>query len=105
MLLTLTNGGPMIQRFTHPRYCYTTKPDRDYHPTSWLKITLYEGKKHQVRRMTSAVGFPTHRLTRVSKCNIELCSLYPGERRFLSNAEILQLKQELDFGYKGKVKS
>lgn len=75
-----------------------SKPVRDYHPTSWLKITMHEGKKHQVRRMISAVRFPSLRLTRVSIGSIELGSLEPGEWRFLSNPEISQLKQELDFG-------
>jgi 16S rRNA U516 pseudouridylate synthase RsuA-like enzyme len=87
----------MIQRITHPRYCHTTKPDRDYHPSSCLKFTLQEGKKHQVRRMTSAVGFPMLRSKCVSLGSIDFGSLYPGEWRFLSNAEISQLKQELDF--------
>lgn len=48
-------------------------------PTSWLSITLKEGKYRQVRKMTAAVGFPTLRLVRVRIDNIKIDNLQPGE--------------------------
>jgi 23S rRNA pseudouridine2457 synthase len=47
-------------------------------PTSWLSITLTEGKFRQVRKMTAAVGFPTLRLVRVRIGGVELGALPPG---------------------------
>jgi 23S rRNA pseudouridine2457 synthase len=50
-------------------------------PTSWLELTLREGKNRQVRRMTAKVGFPTLRLVRAAIGNVELEGLAPGEWR------------------------
>lgn len=47
-------------------------------PTSWVSITLTEGKFRQVRKMTAAVGFPTLRLVRIRIGNISL-QLKAGE--------------------------
>lgn len=48
-------------------------------PTSWLALSLHEGKNRQVRRMTAAVGFPTLRLVRWSIDDYELGEMQPGE--------------------------
>ena len=53
--------------------------DARHGPTSWVSITLTEGKFRQVRKMTSAVGFPTLRLVRVRVGNIELGDLKAGD--------------------------
>jgi len=50
-------------------------------PTSWVQLTLIEGKNRQVRHMTAAVGFPTLRLIRVKIGNLALGDLQPGEWR------------------------
>jgi 23S rRNA pseudouridine2457 synthase len=50
-------------------------------PTSWLEITLTEGKHRQIRRMTAATGFPTLRLIRWRIGPWSLSGLRPGEHR------------------------
>lgn len=53
--------------------------DERHGPTSWVSITLTEGKFRQVRKMTSAVGFPTLRLIRVRIGNLHLNDLQSGD--------------------------
>lgn len=64
-------------------------------PTAWLKITLREGRKRQVRHMTAAVGYPTLRLVRWSIGPIALGDLQPGQWRDLSPTELGQLYRAL----------
>ena len=60
---------------------------RDYHPTTWLKMILREGKKRQLRRTTAAVGLPCLRLVRVSIGPLVLGSLQPGQWRWVTSGE------------------
>ena len=50
-------------------------------PTSWIELTITEGKNRQVRKMTAAVGHPTLRLIRYRIENITLEDMLPGEVR------------------------
>lgn len=57
-------------------------------PTSWVRLTLIEGKNRQVRHMTATVGFPTLRLIRTKIGNIALDGLQPGEWRIVTDRVI-----------------
>lgn len=57
---------------------------RERIPTSWLRLTLTEGKNRQVRHMTAAVGFPTLRLIRIQIGSLSLDGLPPGSWRRVS---------------------
>lgn len=56
-------------------------------PTSWIELTLTEGRNRQVRRMTAAVGFPTLRLVRWAVGGLVLGDLPPGRWRALGAEE------------------
>ncbi|MDN3677762.1 pseudouridine synthase [Flavobacterium paronense] len=68
--------------------------DERHGPTSWLSITLTEGKFRQVRKMTAAVGFPTLRLVRIRVGNLHLQNLKAGEvlevSSFFTNNQITE---------------
>jgi len=57
-------------------------------PTSWLELTLQEGKNRQVRRMTAKVGYPTLRLIRWSIGDWQLEDLAPGQWREMPVEEV-----------------
>jgi 23S rRNA pseudouridine2457 synthase len=53
-------------------------------PTTWIELTIREGKNRQVRRMTAKVGFPTLRLIRAAIGKVSIEELAPGMWRGIS---------------------
>ncbi|MAA72039.1 MAG: pseudouridine synthase [Bermanella sp.] len=62
-------------------------------PTSWLEITISEGKNRQVRRMTAAIGHPTLRLVRSKIGDRSVENIVPGEYREIEVDATIQKKR------------
>lgn len=82
--ITLKDGATLpatIQKISPPEISERTPPirKRENKATSWIKLTIREGRNRQVRRMTAAVGYPTLRLIRVSIGPWDVTNLRPGE--------------------------
>jgi 23S rRNA pseudouridine2457 synthase len=96
-LKALARGVDLGDYVTRPcRAAFVTPPDtlwprnppirhRAAIPTTWIELSITEGKNRQVRRMTAGVGFPTLRLVRVGIGALDVFSLglEPGDTREL----------------------
>jgi len=71
------------------------KKIREAENTSWIEITIYEGRKRQIRRMLEKVGHPVMRLKRIAVNGLKLGDLKPGKFRHLTREELQRLKQEI----------
>jgi len=87
----ITQGSRAV-RIEPPAWLWPRHPpvrERQQIPTSWLAVTLSEGKNRQVRRMTAAAGLPTLRLVRsaIGPFSLSTHPLLPGEWRTISELE------------------
>lgn len=73
------------------------------HETSWLRVIVKEGKKHELRDIGLTLGLPVERLIRVRLGSLELGELRVREWRELTPAEVRALKREGSEGDKGHV--
>jgi 23S rRNA pseudouridine2605 synthase len=60
--------------------------------STWLRITLSEGKNREIRRMLARLKHKVMRLRRIAVGPVELGALGKGKSRRLSNAELEALR-------------
>ncbi len=80
-----------VSLITPPDWLWPREPPirvRQSIPTSWLQLTIHEGRNRQVRHMTAAAGFPTLRLIRYSVGPWTLAGIAPGTWKTANHTDI-----------------
>ena len=121
-VLLLTNDGPLAHRLAHPRYevekVYEAEVEGEPSEEALrrlregvelddgitapaqarrlgagrIELSLHEGRKHQVKRMLAAVGYPVSHLHRSRYAGLTLEGLEPGAWRELEPSEVARLR-------------
>ena len=80
-----------VKRVEEPRSLWPRTPPirvRKLIPTSWIEITLTEGRNRQVRRMSAAVNYPTLRLIRIRIGECSVWTMKPGSHCYVNAHEL-----------------
>ena len=86
----LKNEDGSLTRPTAPAEVTITKTGSS---NSWLELTIFEGRNHQVKRMCQAIGHTVNRLIRIDFGGIPIGELPAGAWRFLTPGEIDHLSR------------
>lgn len=82
-----------VKAIVEPEDLHDRKPPVRFRaniPTSWIEISICEGKNRQIRKMCSKVGFPVLRLIRVQIGHLKLKNFRP--------ANLVEIKKKDLFG-------
>lgn len=90
VLAQLQQGIDLKDGITAPAELHVLK---DGKKSTWLTLTLREGRNHQVKRMCAAVGYPVLKLRRTKIGPIDLGNLQPGASRRLKASEVRALRK------------
>jgi pseudouridine synthase len=88
----LKTGVKLIDGITAPA---KVKKIRITENNSWLEMTIYEGRKRQIRRMLEKIDHPVLKLKRIKINGIELGKIETGEYRYLTPEEVNKMKREV----------
>jgi 23S rRNA pseudouridine2605 synthase len=59
---------------------------------AWLRVTMGEGRKRQIREIGTRLGLPVVRIVRTRIATLRLGNLKPGEWRHLTESEVAELQ-------------
>lgn len=88
--------GVRIENYTSAPCKLTLKRQNENKNTSFLEITIHEGKNREIRKMFKSQGMDVIKLHRIKEANINLGDLKSGEYRRLKPFELLKLKKYLE---------